>query len=379
MMRTHPVVTTPGVAEHLLDLLGAGSPLAADVLGDLAEERAERAARDGAARARWWWTWQAARAVPHLLWSAVRSGTPEGRVRLLVLLGIPATLTAAALAALWLRPGPVETIVAGYGNADGVVVVSDRVPMRIPVQLLDARGRTVTDSGVRFVLEAGKGVTLAEDGGVQCQRTTGATVRATYAGASTRFTLSCQPIERLWMASSYDLALGRPGARLRVGGYDYEGNPVTRVSAEMRTRDDSIAFVDGDQVIPRRAGRTVLDVRTKTVADRALVTVYEPVPSPDAARPDQPFVVAPVHLAPGATLRWHLAPGTWQLRREPDARGNLPAIRVRGARCVSLDGEPELTFCEVTRAATVELSHPRDAASPVEGRLWVARGDLARE
>jgi hypothetical protein len=62
---------TPRKAELLLEALGARSDFRDALLGDLAEEHAVRAERDGAAAARRWYYREAIRAAPYLLrdWS----------------------------------------------------------------------------------------------------------------------------------------------------------------------------------------------------------------------------------------------------------------------------------------------------------------------
>lgn len=64
----------PGLAERLLLAISADARFTEDVLGDLAEERAERHVRHGSLRAGAWYFREAVRAVPHLVWSAARRG-----------------------------------------------------------------------------------------------------------------------------------------------------------------------------------------------------------------------------------------------------------------------------------------------------------------
>lgn len=59
--------TPPTTAERLLEALGATPKLRDAVLGDLAEEYAIRAARDGEGAARRWYWGQTIHATPHLL------------------------------------------------------------------------------------------------------------------------------------------------------------------------------------------------------------------------------------------------------------------------------------------------------------------------
>jgi hypothetical protein len=67
------MTTPPRIAERLLGSLGAPAALHDAVLGDLAEEFAERAARDGHLAARRWYRLEALRSAPHLLWSGGRA------------------------------------------------------------------------------------------------------------------------------------------------------------------------------------------------------------------------------------------------------------------------------------------------------------------
>ena len=67
-----PGTGSPTVAERLLQAIGADPVFAEVVLGDLAEEFALRAARDGVVAARWWYTCEALRSAPHLIRSWLR-------------------------------------------------------------------------------------------------------------------------------------------------------------------------------------------------------------------------------------------------------------------------------------------------------------------
>lgn len=64
--------TPPRAIESMLEALGAEPRFTDSVLGDLAEEFASRAERDGIASADGWYRREALRAAPHLLWSWAR-------------------------------------------------------------------------------------------------------------------------------------------------------------------------------------------------------------------------------------------------------------------------------------------------------------------
>jgi uncharacterized membrane protein len=77
------MIAPPLTAERLLQGLSAKSDFRDAILGDLAEEHAERAESDGVPAARRWYYREAARAAPHLLLHCVRS-LRVGEVRRLV-------------------------------------------------------------------------------------------------------------------------------------------------------------------------------------------------------------------------------------------------------------------------------------------------------
>lgn len=62
----------PRTIESLLASLGADTDFRDGVIGDLAEEFAQRADLDGASAARRWYYREAARATPHMLYSSLR-------------------------------------------------------------------------------------------------------------------------------------------------------------------------------------------------------------------------------------------------------------------------------------------------------------------
>lgn len=99
----------PRALESIIRSLGADPYLADVVLGDLAEEFAERAAFDGELEARRWYATEAIRSVPHLLRSALarlRVGDVPRLVGIALfswLALLPISLTALAIVATVLR------------------------------------------------------------------------------------------------------------------------------------------------------------------------------------------------------------------------------------------------------------------------------------
>lgn len=365
----HPV-------ERLLDVLGAESPLAEDVIGDLAEEYALRRERDGAARARWWYAREAVRAVPHLLSSALRHGRPEARTRLLVLMGGAAFGSLALVVAIRAMEGPPARLVPGHEGSPDRVVVSTLEPVRIPLRVLDARGHQLPDSAVRYAWVAGGAARVTPDGVAQCVKSGATVARATLGQLATRVRIDCQPVASLRMKYWYNMVLGDSAQELRVGGWGYDGRPVTRLSAVASVEDPKVATLDGTRVRPLAPGRTFVTVSTGERWVRAAVTVFEPVRSLERLRPDQRYVIAPVRLAAGQSIRWPLPAGHVWLVNQVNHLGEAPILEVSGA--ATCDPTPAIgvyrTRCQVEApGASVRLTWPADASPTIETALAMER------
>jgi hypothetical protein len=79
---TTPKTNSPRLTEHVLLGLGGDPAFIVDLLGDLSEEYTYRADHYGAYAARLWYVREVVRSIPHLVWNAIRHGTPSARARL---------------------------------------------------------------------------------------------------------------------------------------------------------------------------------------------------------------------------------------------------------------------------------------------------------
>ena len=114
------MITPPRMFEALLQAFGAEPSYRDAVVGDLAEEFATRAERDGDAAARRWYRREAFRAVPHLL----RSGWHLARARGLGhLLGILLTAYTGTMIVGWILAG------ASFGTLRALGLL--HVPLRL--------------------------------------------------------------------------------------------------------------------------------------------------------------------------------------------------------------------------------------------------------
>lgn len=173
--------------EHMLHSLGAHPSFADAVLGDMAEERARRAAEDGAGAARWWYACEAFRSAPHLLWNAALHGGFHGRVRAAALLA-----AAACAPIVFLLNGPPTCLVVDGDVAEGIVVNSVR-PIQLSTRALDATGHVLEANGVRYEWASGVPLSVSPTGVVTCTRPGDAAVRASLGAMVTSVRIRCRP------------------------------------------------------------------------------------------------------------------------------------------------------------------------------------------
>ena len=370
--------TRPSVlpVERLLRTLGGESPLADDVLGDLAEEFAQRSARDGAGVARWWYAWEALRSAPHLVRGAIRHGSPAGRARLAVWLAGSVFLSLGIVVALLARGGPPARLVVGAEGVTNRLVVSTMRPVLIPVRVLDSSGALLPESDVRYAWESGARASVSPRGVVRCNGRGDALVRASLGSLIAHFRLSCQPVRELRTRPWHNLVLGGPAQELRVGGIGVDGAPVTRLAAKFSVEDTTVAVLDDMWIRPLSPGRTFVNVNVGGHSARTAVTVFEPVSTLEGLRPDQRYVVAVVRLRPGEEVRWPLSEGRYWLVNQVNGEGDAPALGVAGPVACLPAPEPGVhrTHCVVRRpGAFVTLARQPTAASAIVAELAVEK------
>lgn len=358
---THPVVRerfaslaprpqdTRSSVERLLSALGVDPALAEAVLGDMAEERANRAAADGTQAARRWYIREFIRSLPSLAWSAVRHLSPEGRLRLAAWMVGGAFAAGSGAFLLSLRTGPPARLVAeNSALAGGVVVNHARGQVQLPLRVLDKAGRSLPTTDVRYGWVSGVPVMVSPDGALACLGTGDAVVRASLGVIATDVRILCRPVSSLMVEHRFGVVLGGPRRGVAFLARDAARQPVTTLSGALTIRDTSIAALDATQgryrVRARAAGSTYLDVMIGDVRRSTRVTVYAPVPTLEGLQPDQKRVAVAARLTPGETRRWRVARGTYSIQILP-GRDSLPIPRlaVVGANC--LPGDEQWATC----------------------------------
>jgi hypothetical protein len=222
---------------------------------------------------------------------------------------------------MWLtHNGPPARLVAGSGiGSDGIVVNNVR-PVQLSMRVLDAAGHRLARTDVRYERVSGAAITVSIRGVVQCKQRGDAVVRASLATLNKDFVIHCQPIRTLRTAGWDNFVVGESARTLSVDAVGLDGQPVTRIAARLRVDDSTIATLDGDgRLRPLRPGNARIDVEIGDRQTETEVTVFEAVSTFEGLRPDQQWVVAPIHLTRGASIRWPLPTGRFFLSFSADS------------------------------------------------------------
>jgi hypothetical protein len=308
------------VTERALLALGGDPAFITDLLGDLSEEYTFRAAHDGVYAARLWYVREVVRSTPHLAWNAIRYGTPSARARLAAsILAVVVTFSVLTLA--WLtRNGPPASLLVGTGIGSDGIVVNNLGPVQLSMRVLDARGHRLERTEVRYQRTSGTPIQVSARGVIKCTRPGDAIVRASLAPLHRDFVIHCEPVRKIREAGWGNFVVGDPPGTLTVDAIGLDGKPVTRIAARLRVEDSTIATLDSSgRLRPLRPGQTWIGVEIGDRRAGAFVTVYEPVRTFEGLRPDQRWVVAPIRLTRGASIRWPLPTGVFFLTFSADS------------------------------------------------------------
>jgi hypothetical protein len=328
----HQIVPAPKtnsalVADRVLLAIGGDPAFVADLLGDLSEEYADRTASDGIWAARVWYVRELTRSAPHLVWNTIRRGTPPARARLSASI-LAALITLSVIAVGWLtRNGPPARLVVGAGMDSDGIVVNNLQPVQLSLRVFDAAGHRLKREHVRYQLVSGVAIPVSAGGVIKCIQRGDAVVRASLATLNKDIVIHCEPIRKLRSAGWGNFIVGDSARTLSINAVGLDGHPVTRIAARLRVDDSTIATLDGDgRLRPLRPGLASIDMEIGDRVTDAQVTVFEPVRTFEGLRPDQQWVVAPIHLRRGESLRWPLPTGSFYLSFSADS-SQVPATR----------------------------------------------------
>lgn len=313
----------------ILISLGCDPSFVSDLLGDLHEEYQERAAKHGVIAAKLWYVREIVRSSPHILLNAVRKGNSAARARLAAFI-LAAVATLSLVTAAWVtRNGPPARLVAAEDYSDGIVVNNLR-PVQLAIGVLDAAGHRLNRTDVRYRRVSGSALQISPRGTVRCTQRGDAIVRATLGALNKNFVVHCEPIKEIRGVSWANFFVGDPPRPLIVDAIGIDGEPVTRIAARLRVDDSTVATLNGGELRPLRHGITSVEADIGDVSTATTVIVFERVATFEGLRPDQRWVVAPIHLTRRQFVRWPLPVGDFFLAFT--SSGAPPATRGFGYR-----------------------------------------------
>jgi hypothetical protein len=356
--------------EQLLHFIGADLAFADDVLGDLAEERVRRTARDGALFASWWYIGEAFRAAPHLAWNAILHGGQRGRAHVAAIVAAMALVLTAAVVGLR-GGGPVavrlEVDAQRTARTSDGVIVNSRYPALLAMRAFDAQGQVLKSTGVRYQWISGAPISVAANGIVTCSYAGDALLRASLDAVATTVRIKCLPVKEVLAHTWIHLVAGASSEELSFVALDPDGLPVNRLAGVLRVKDSTIATLHNGRIHPLSPGHTEVVMRFGEGEARSQVSVYERVGTFDGLRVDQRFVIAPVRLARGDTIRWPLPQGLFwlQYHAHPNTQP-IPKLAVDGPIvCMPAFGPSvERVNCLARGAgASVRITYPGAASN----------------
>jgi hypothetical protein len=321
-----PKTNSALLTERALLAVGGERPFITDLLGDLSEEYTYRAEHDGVRAARFWYVREMLRSTPHLVWNAIRYGTPAARGRLAASI-LAVAVTFSVLTVAWLtRNGPPVSLLVGGGIESDGIIVNNLGPVQLSMRVLDAAGHRLERTDVRYQRVSGVPIPVSARGVTTCTRRGDAIVRASLARLHRDFVIHCEPVQKIRDAGWGNFVVGDPASIFTVDAIGLDGQQVTRIAARLRVEDSTIATLDSSgRLRPLRSGETWIDIEIGDRRAGAFVAVYEPVSTFEGLRPDQRLVVAPIRLARGASIRWPLPTGVFFLTFSADSSEAPPA------------------------------------------------------
>jgi len=277
--------------------------------------------------------------------------------------------------------GPPARLVVGFGDT---VLVNNSRPVQLSVQVSDAAGHVLPDTGVRFQWTSPINVPLSRTGVVTCTHTGDGTLRASLGPLVRTVLLRCRPVHDVLGGGPVNLVMGDPPYDLWFEAVDAAGRRVRPLTAVLTVDDTTIVTHEGWRIHARAPGTTSVDVYAGEGSAHWYVRVFEPAATFDSIRVGQHLAV-PVRLAAGEQRSWQIPASRKEFSVEILPASDtlrVPRLAVLGANCLSRTpwDMPRIRWgytCLAWRGAAVIAYHPRnvDPAREWNGTVAVLRGD----
>ena len=275
--------------------------------------------------------------------------------------------------------GPPARLVVGFGDT---ILVNNVVPMQLSVQVLDAAGHVLPDTGVRFQWTTATNVPLSRSGVVTCTHAIDATLRASLGQVAKSVLVRCRPVHDVLGGGPVNLVIGDPPYDLLFDAVDANGRQVRPLNALLAVDDTTVVTREGWRIRARNPGTTGVDLYVGDSRVHWYVRVFEPALTFDSIRPGQHLAV-PVRLAAGEQRSWQIPPSRKEFGVQILPGGDtsrVPRLAIIGANCMSRtpwDMPPARWGygCLAWQGAAVIVYHPRkvDPAREWSGTVLVGR------
>lgn len=221
-------------------------------------------------------------------------------------------------------------------------------PVGLPAHVVTASGGTLVDARLSASSDAAS-VATAENGGLRCFREGDAHLTLAMGSLTASLLVQCRPVMSFAPFPSVELeAHGAPGS-IPVVAYAANLRPVTELRFSARSQDTTVAIVRDGLVVPRKLGRTRLELDFGGIQTLGGVTVVIP---------EQLDTVA---LAAGEYRSWPLPAGRFRISaHSPDGRetGTGVTLLPNGANCARDRQQKETIHCVVADSAEVVALAP---------------------
>ena len=297
---------------------------------------------------------------------AACSRTPPNRILPLASIALVAACSGLTSS----TPGPAAHLSAG--TSDTIIINTDGAPTPLRVQALDARGRLVTRTAIRYERTGGDPLPLTANGEVSCGRRGDVVVRARLAQLSKSFFVRCRPVDYVQIPGPLQFVLGdsllSQPRLIPVAAYDANRRAVSQLAGTLTLLDTSLAHISGTTLFPRSRGISVVGAHVGSGSGWIGLHIYQRVDSLSAldtllhVRPHQRLFAVPLRLAPGESRSRRLPPGMWMVTTQAQTQDGPKPFRVRvenAASCLpNLLNDPGRFGCRTGGNATVVVYRP---------------------
>src|SRR6266576_1024486 len=177
--------------------------------------------------------------------------------------------------------GPPARLVVGFGDT---IVINQVRPVQLSVQVFDAAGHALPDTGARFEWTSGANLPMSGSGVVTCNHVGDAIFRASLGPLMKSVLVRCRPVHDVLGGGPVNLVMGDPPYDLWFEAVDAAGRRVRPLTAVLTVDDTMVVTREGWRIRARAPGTTGVDVWVGDRWAHWYVRVFEPAATFDSIR-----------------------------------------------------------------------------------------------